>query len=133
MGALRAAELHAYGMIGVGEIFRMYRDGILDADDEVAQLYTPDTFVSCSEPLVNIRFALDSATRAGIISNCRADELIQQLKAVYFPDRSYQLISQLCPELKSFLANTVSLKANDAKLLLRLLKTRLRAKHAEDN
>jgi len=133
MGALRAAELHPYGMIGVGEIFRMYRDGILDADDEVAQLYTPDTFVSCSEPLVNIRFALDSATRAGIISSYRADELVRRLKSLYFPDRSYRLVSQLCPELTSFLQNTVSLKANDAKLLLSLLATRVRAKHAEDN
>ena len=36
MGALRAAETWKLGMIGVGKIFAMYRDGILDADDEVA-------------------------------------------------------------------------------------------------
>src|SRR5262249_15624446 len=39
MGALRAAELCSLGMIGVGRIFEAYRDGLLDADDEVALLH----------------------------------------------------------------------------------------------
>src|SRR4051794_1463402 len=30
MGALRAAELHPFGMIGVGRIFEAYRDGVLE-------------------------------------------------------------------------------------------------------
>ena len=41
MGALRAAELHAFGMVGVGRIFADYRDGVLEADDEVAVLHGP--------------------------------------------------------------------------------------------
>src|SRR5437763_12688169 len=36
MGALRAAELDVFGMVGVGEIFEAYRDGVLEDDDEVA-------------------------------------------------------------------------------------------------
>src|SRR5262245_17446347 len=36
MGALRAAELHRFGMVGVGRIFDAYRDGVLCDDDEVA-------------------------------------------------------------------------------------------------
>src|SRR5213078_1461876 len=36
MGALRAAELAAFGMEGAGKIFKLYRDGVLDDDDEVA-------------------------------------------------------------------------------------------------
>ena len=36
MGALRAAELHSYGMRGVGRIFEAFRDGVLEDDDEVA-------------------------------------------------------------------------------------------------
>ena len=35
MGALRAAELAPFGMIGVGEIFNMLTDGRLEDDDEV--------------------------------------------------------------------------------------------------
>ena len=41
MGALRAAELHTLGMIGVGHIFDAYRRGLIDADDEVAVLHGP--------------------------------------------------------------------------------------------
>jgi hypothetical protein len=36
MGALRAAELHPFGVRGVGAIFEAYRDGALTDDDEVA-------------------------------------------------------------------------------------------------
>ena len=39
MGALRAAELHLFGMIGRGTIFEWYRDGIIEGDDEVALLH----------------------------------------------------------------------------------------------
>jgi hypothetical protein len=43
MGALRAAEMHRYGMIGVGKIFEMYRDGEED-DSLVAMTYDQETF-----------------------------------------------------------------------------------------
>ena len=41
MGALRAAELHSFGMVGFGEIFQWYRDGKIIADDEVAVRCAP--------------------------------------------------------------------------------------------
>ncbi|SOJ53743.1 hypothetical protein MSIMFB_01242 [Mycobacterium simulans] len=39
MGALRAAELHPFGMQGYGWVFEGYRDGILDAGDEVGMVH----------------------------------------------------------------------------------------------
>ena len=50
MGALRAVELHRYGMIGVGSIFRLFRRGVLDADDEVAVTYCGETWRPCRSP-----------------------------------------------------------------------------------
>ena len=41
IGALRAAELAAFGMEGVGTIFELYRDGVLEDDDEVAIAHGP--------------------------------------------------------------------------------------------
>ena len=41
MGALRAAELHPFGMEGVGHIFEGYAAGRLTCDDEVALLHGP--------------------------------------------------------------------------------------------
>ena len=36
IGALRAAELHAYGMHGIGLCYRLYKAGVITDDDEVA-------------------------------------------------------------------------------------------------
>jgi len=44
MGALRASELDAYGMEGVGMIYEAYRSGRLVSDDEVALTFDPFTF-----------------------------------------------------------------------------------------
>jgi len=41
MGALRAAELAPFGMIGVGAIFTAYARGRLTGDDEVAVTHAP--------------------------------------------------------------------------------------------
>ena len=41
MGALRAAELHVFGMVGVGRVFELFRDGLLEDDDEVAVAHGP--------------------------------------------------------------------------------------------
>jgi hypothetical protein len=41
LGALRAAELDAYGMIGVGAIYEAYRDGRIDRDDAVMVSHAP--------------------------------------------------------------------------------------------
>ena len=44
MGALRAAELHPFGMVGIGQVYEWYRDGTIDADDEVAVAHGPAEF-----------------------------------------------------------------------------------------
>lgn len=41
MGALRAAELDRFGVVGVGAIYRAYARGTLVADDAVALLHAP--------------------------------------------------------------------------------------------
>ena len=41
MGALRAAEMDTLGMVGIGEMYRMYKSGELESDDEVALVFDP--------------------------------------------------------------------------------------------
>lgn len=41
LGAIRAAELHAHGMIGIGAIFAAYRDGSIERDDAVMVSHAP--------------------------------------------------------------------------------------------
>jgi len=89
MGALRAAELQDFGMIGVGRIFEMYRDGVLEGDDEVALVFDPETFQPLSEPLVNIRYFLSTAFENGSIERPEMDELIGEMKRLFYPRRSF--------------------------------------------
>src|SRR5678815_1914302 len=65
IGALRAAELHPFGMEGVGTVFRLYRAGALDDDDEVALAHGPAEtgFRAASEEMVDIRQTVRKAER----------------------------------------------------------------------
>ena len=89
MGALRAAELHDFGMQGVGRIFEAYRDGELEDDDEVAVVHGPPEtgFMVASEPMVNMRATLERAEAAGVISAPTRSQLESAAKSLFFPHR----------------------------------------------
>jgi hypothetical protein len=89
MGALRAAEMDTLGMTGVGEVYRMYKNGELVSDDEVALVFDPETGLSLSEPLVNIRFTLREAERQGVITPQDHAALLSVAQAVFYPQRTY--------------------------------------------
>ena len=91
MGALRASELCAFGMEGVGRIFEWFRDGVLEDDDEVAVAHADASFDyrSLSEAMVNIRATVEAAEHAGVISTATAATLLRCGKALYYPERSY--------------------------------------------
>jgi hypothetical protein len=89
MGALRAAELSAYGMIGIGRIFAAYRDGIIEADDEVAVVIAEAGDVRLSEALADIRLALRLAAEDGIISEHESGRLLEQARALPYPSRNW--------------------------------------------
>jgi hypothetical protein len=120
MGALRAAETHSLGMVGIGEIFAMFKDGVLDGDDEVALVYDPQSYRNLSVPLVNLRRALEMAVAEKVIDEPAKDYLIAEMKACYFPFRTFNALQLLCPALTAFFQNTVlpDVKRNDARELL---------------
>lgn len=124
MGALRAAETHRFGMVGVGSVFEMYRDGVLDADDEVALVYDPESYRQHSEPLVNLRAALEMAAGLGVISDDEKQQLVGQLKSLYFPERSLGALERLCPKVGDLFRNVPlpDVKRKDAIELLKVIK-----------
>ncbi|MFI9559224.1 TfuA-like protein [Nonomuraea endophytica] len=91
MGALRAAELAAFGMIPVGEVAEQYRLGLLTDDDEVAVLHAPAQggYRPMSEPMVNIRATLAAAVREEILDADAAAALVARAKDMYYPDRDW--------------------------------------------
>ncbi len=92
MGALRAAELDSLGMEGVGVIYRLYRDGVLVSDDEVALVYDPESCAPLSEPLINIRCTLRKAVESGILERETAAILRDCAISCYFAERTWDAL-----------------------------------------
>jgi len=129
MGALRAAELAAFGMVGVGEVFAGYRDGALVADDEVALLHgdADSDYVHFSVPLVDIRATLRRALRQQVITPPECERLLEAARNLLFPQRTYTAMIAACedgPRLRDFTRwvrhNAFSQKARDAEAALAL-------------
>ena len=134
MGALRASELETYGMIGVGKVFEMYRNGIIESDDEVAVTFDAGSNEALSVPLVNIRMTVEAAKNAGVIDPVQAAAIIGIARKLFYPDRNYQnvvfesekngIISGI--EKKKLLdfikLNEVDIKYQDAILVLEKIK-----------
>jgi hypothetical protein len=138
MGALRAAELAAFGMEGVGTIFESYRDGILQDDDEVAIAHGPAEtgFMAGSEAMVNVRETLRKAELSGVISGELRTTLEKIGKDLFYPDRSYTLLLHRAAEsglpeaaltrLREWLPQgQLNQKREDALSMLRLMQQRL--------
>ncbi len=129
MGALRAAELHSYGMQGVGTIFDWYRRGRLEADDEVAMAFCPSTLRALSEPLVNFRVALRVAQKDKLLIAAERVELTRRMRRRYFPERTalafFRDLDAVVPEERRaavrdwWMRSAPNTKADDARDLLR--------------
>ncbi|MFN2588099.1 MAG: TfuA-like protein [Actinomycetota bacterium] len=137
MGALRAVETERYGMVGVGEVFRMYHSGELTDDDEVALAHGDKEggFRPLSEPLVNVRKTLARARAEGVVSPGEHDELVRIAKGLYFPERTVERIvilaresglgAERSAEVKHFFETSyVDIKRDDAVELLSRLARR---------
>ena len=89
MGALRASELDGFGMIGVGAIYSCFKEGRIEADDEVAVAYNPVTLAPVSDPLVNIRYALHLLVKQGIVNTDTSDALVGLARSIFYVERSF--------------------------------------------
>ncbi|NMC58182.1 MAG: TfuA-related McrA-glycine thioamidation protein [Candidatus Methanofastidiosa archaeon] len=127
MGALRASELDRYGMIGIGQIYKWYKDGTLNSDDEVALSFDSEEFIPISEPLINIRETIKKALQENIITKKESEIIFESAKSLYFPDRRWNKIIEISEnkigkdlsKFSKFIQNNrVDLKKQDAILLL---------------
>ncbi len=100
MGALRAAELADFGMIGVGKIYEQFADGHLDDDDEVAVTHAPAElgFRPVSEALVNIRATLAAAEASRAIPPALHRDLLRIAMELHYPFRTYEGVIELARE-----------------------------------
>ena len=94
IGALRAAELHTFGMVGVGRVFEAFRGGVLCDDDEVAVLHGPEElgYPAVTEAMVNIRATLDAAVADDLLDHELAFCLVEIGKALFYKERHWDAI-----------------------------------------
>jgi hypothetical protein len=109
LGALRAAELTGFGMVGVGRVYEAFRSGELEDDDEVAIAHAgaEDGYRPGSAAMVDIRATVAAAVRDGEIDAGKADRIVKGAKARHFADRTWP-----------YALPRVFLKAEDARRML---------------
>lgn len=94
LGALRAAELAAFGMVPVGAIAAAYASGEITDDDEVAVAHRDADagYAPVSEAMVNVRATLAAARAAGVVDAATHDAVTALLKARFYPERAWGLV-----------------------------------------
>ncbi|MCW2248897.1 hypothetical protein M2352_004557 [Azospirillum fermentarium] len=135
MGALRAAELHPFGMTGVGAVFEAYRDGRLEDDDEVAVTHGPAElgYPVLSEAMVNMRRTIADAAADRCISPGTSIRLEALAKELPYRERTYGRLLAIAAEVgedpaelarfKSWLpTGRHDQKEEDARLMLRTIR-----------
>jgi hypothetical protein len=146
MGALRAAELDTFGMVGVGKIYDSYRSGRyapfaepFEDDDEVAVYHAPPELgcLPISDAMVDLRETLFAAETAGVIGCGTRDSLAQALKKLHFVERSLVRLGTMAASLATSegtslaawlrAGRAVSQKRRDAEAVLRILSADKRA------
>ncbi len=131
MGALRAAELWQFGMVGIGAVFEAYRDNRIEDDDEVAIVHGPAEldYLPLTEAMVNVRATVEAAVKASILGAAAADAILRLAKAMFYKERTWSAIlaaaarsgipSPACEAFRVWLpGGAVDLKRADAHWML---------------
>lgn len=133
LGALRAVECAPFGMRGIGRIFEMYRDGLIEDDHEVAMSHGPEELgaPALSVPLVNIRATLAAGRTDGILSPDQEAQILGQATAIPYKELTWsRLASELTCSLRDVLQSVRALcdvdqKRLDARELLETMESAL--------
>jgi hypothetical protein len=97
MGALRAAECSAFGMIGIGQIYQDYASGARVDDADVALIYGPAGlgYPPLSIPLVNAEATISNMLRQGAMDAQQCDSLRTSAQRLFFKERTWKTIAAL--------------------------------------
>lgn len=95
LGALRAAECFAFGMVGLGEIFERYKCGDFHDDADVAQLHGPAEMdhLPLTEALVNVEATLRRMVGLGLIDEGFRAGAMRAARSVFFKELSFEAVA----------------------------------------
>jgi hypothetical protein len=89
MGALRASELWSVGMIGLGEVFAMYRLGVIRSDADVALSIDPHTFEARTASIVGIRAVLSWLEHRCLITPSSSRRWLMAARSIHWYERGW--------------------------------------------
>jgi hypothetical protein len=94
IGALRAAEMQAMSMIGIGAIFQAFARGTIWGDDEVALIHAgaDRDWNPLSIPLADVRATLCAARRKQVIDRESARALLIAARSIHYTDRDWKSV-----------------------------------------
>ncbi|WP_454857259.1 TfuA-like protein [Rhizobium binxianense] len=132
MGALRAAECAAFGMIGLGSIFEDYDAGRLLDDEAVALVHAPEElgWLPLSVPWVDFEPTIEALYAQGEISFGERKKLLLAGRFLHFSERTYARVVDECQFMRkgrrdqiliAIRKNRVERKRDDARLVLEWL------------
>lgn len=126
MGALRAAELHAEGMLPVGTIAGEYVRGVRIDDADVVLLHGDGEsgWRPLTVPLVTIEATLREAVRRRRLSRSLARTLALRARGLFYKERTWRAVVEALPRsrreavLQTLKAHVIDPKALDARRAL---------------
>lgn len=127
MGALRAAECEAFGMVPVGEIASRYCSGELYDDDAVALSNGPAElgYLPLTEALVDAEATILHLRELGVATAAQSQTLLATARGLYFQERTIEAIfeaTDLEHLVMAYRRHRVGVKARDAAALVDALR-----------
>ncbi|MEO1091382.1 MAG: TfuA-like protein [Pseudomonadota bacterium] len=118
MGALRAAELLPFGMIGIGRVFAAFAAGDLERDGDVAVLHAPAymRWQPLTIAVVDVIARLERAARRLAIGPHELEPWIVAARAIPFRERTTERIGEAlrgCTGLHAGAAELAALALDD--------------------
>jgi hypothetical protein len=100
MGALRAVELEAFGMVGYGDVFDFIKQNPLVADDEVSLMHEDGLpYTPYSIPLINLRILGNRLAVSGSDAASMVNYLVDHLSTYQFERRTWKLVERICDSM----------------------------------
>lgn len=95
LGALRAAECAAYGMVGLGEIYGRYIRGEFYDDADVAQSHGPEEMdhLPLTEALVNVEATLRRMVAQGLIDEGFRAGAMRAARSIFFKELDFEAVA----------------------------------------
>lgn len=95
MGALRASDLWSVGMIGIGEVYTLFRLGYLRSDADVAVAYSETSYEEYTASIVHIRSIIAELEKNNHINSVTARKLLLKSRQIHWQERYWEILLDL--------------------------------------